>query len=69
MDDLRHNSSGISYGIVLTVLFMVLKLTRVISWSWLWVLSPLWISAGITIVVSTCIAIYTYCTRVKIQRK
>lgn len=30
---------------LLTILFIGLKLTGVITWSWLWVLSPLWISA------------------------
>ena len=29
---------------LLTIVFIVLKLTGVIEWSWLWVLSPLWIS-------------------------
>ena len=28
---------------LLLVVFIVLKLTGVIAWSWLWVLSPLWI--------------------------
>lgn len=28
---------------VLLVVFIVLKLCGVIAWSWLWVLSPLWI--------------------------
>ena len=28
---------------MLTIVFVTLKLTDVISWSWLWVLSPLWI--------------------------
>lgn len=31
--------------VLLTILFVVLKVTSVIAWSWLWVLSPLWISA------------------------
>jgi hypothetical protein len=30
---------------LLTVLFVGLKLTGYIAWSWWWVLSPLWISA------------------------
>jgi hypothetical protein len=30
----------------LTVLFVGLKLTHCIDWSWWWVLSPLWITAG-----------------------
>lgn len=37
------NSSGIGLSGVLLVVFIVLKLTGVIDWSWLWVLSPLWI--------------------------
>lgn len=36
---------GISFGSLLTLVFIVLKLTGVIDWSWVWVLSPLWISA------------------------
>lgn len=27
----------------LTIVFIVLKLVGVIAWSWVWVLSPLWI--------------------------
>ena len=34
-------------GIVLTIVFVVLKLTHVIDWSWIWVCSPLWIGAAI----------------------
>lgn len=29
---------------VLTLIFVTLKLTNVIAWSWWWVLSPLWLS-------------------------
>ena len=35
--------SGIGFGGLLTVLFIGLKLTGYIAWSWWWVLSPLWI--------------------------
>ena len=38
------SSGGISFTGALTVLFIGLKLTNVISWSWWWVLSPIWIS-------------------------
>lgn len=31
---------------LLLLLFITLKLTGVIAWSWWWVLSPLWISAA-----------------------
>ena len=35
---------------VLTV-FIILKLTDVISWSWVWVLSPFWIIASIVVIL------------------
>lgn len=31
---------------LLTLLFVALKLTHVIGWSWVWVLSPIWITFG-----------------------
>ena len=36
---------------LLTILFITLKLLNIITWSWLWVLSPLWISAILGIIV------------------
>ena len=51
------SSSGIGFSGALTVLFVGLKLTHVISWPWLWVLSPLWISALIAIAILTIILI------------
>ena len=36
--------TGVGFTEVLTIIFIVLKLTKVITWSWLWVLSPIWIS-------------------------
>ena len=37
------SSGGISIGMVLFLIFLVLKLTGVIAWSWWWVTCPLWI--------------------------
>jgi hypothetical protein len=37
-------SGGIGFVGLLTILFIGLKLTGVITWSWLWVLSPIWIT-------------------------
>jgi MFS superfamily sulfate permease-like transporter len=45
------SSSGIGFAGLLTVAFIVLKLTGFINWSWWWVLSPVWISAIIALVV------------------
>ena len=36
-------SGGIGFTGLLTIVFIVLKLTNYIDWSWLWVLSPLWL--------------------------
>jgi hypothetical protein len=38
------SSSGIGFTGLLTIVFIVLKLTKYIDWSWWWVLSPIWIS-------------------------
>lgn len=40
-----NNSSGGGIGFVglLTIVFITLKLTGFINWSWWWVLSPIWI--------------------------
>lgn len=35
----------------LVVAFIVLKLTGVINWSWLWVLAPIWIPTAITLAI------------------
>ena len=53
------SSSGIGFPGLLTVLFVGLKLTNVISWSWWWVLSPIWISAliGLAFVFILLIAV------------
>ena len=38
------SSGGVSFAGLLTIVFIVLKLTGTIAWSWWWVLSPIWIS-------------------------
>lgn len=37
----KNRSGGIGFLYLLTILFIALKLTGVINWSWLWVISPL----------------------------
>ena len=39
---------------VLGIIFVVLKLIGVITWSWLWVLSPWWISLAIVFIILLC---------------
>lgn len=45
------SSGGIGFTGLLTIVFIVLKLTGVISWSWLWVLSPLWIGFSLAMLI------------------
>lgn len=45
MENNKNNTrGGIGFCGLLTIAFVVLKLCNVITWSWVWVLSPLWIS-------------------------
>lgn len=46
-----------SIGIILTIVFVVLKLTGNITWAWIWVLSPLWISILATIAILAIFAV------------
>lgn len=50
------NFGGCFTGL-LTIAFIVLKLCGVITWSWVWVLSPLWIGFALAIVVLIITAI------------
>ena len=51
MDKHSGSNSGIGFCGLLSILFIALKLTGFIRWSWLWVLSPLWISLAVWIVL------------------
>lgn len=53
MSDSSSSSAGggVGFAGLLTVLFIGLKLTGYIAWSWWWVLSPLWIGAALTLAV------------------
>lgn len=52
-DTKTYTVQGPSIGFtgLLTILFIALKLTGVITWSWVWVLSPLWIPFVIFLVI------------------
>lgn len=39
----KSNTGGLSFLSALQIAFIVLKLTGFIEWSWLWVLSPMWL--------------------------
>lgn len=58
MSNSNSSSGGVGFCGLLTVLFVGLKLTGNIDWSWWWVLSPIWISALFAVLVITGAAIY-----------
>ena len=47
----NNSTGGIGFVGLLTVLFVGLKLTGYIDWPWVWVLSPIWISIILGIVI------------------
>lgn len=63
---MKNNNSNYSVGIgftgLLTIVFIALKLAGIISWSWLWVLSPLWIEFVVAIAI---LAIVFICLLIK----
>ena len=54
----KERTSGITLCDLLGVAFIVLKLCKVIDWSWWWVLAPFWIPVIILIIL---MIIYTSC--------
>jgi uncharacterized membrane protein YdbT with pleckstrin-like domain len=46
-------NGGIGFTGLLQLVFITLKLLKVIDWSWVWVLAPVWITAGLVILVIT----------------
>ena len=44
-------NTGMKFCDVLLIVFIVLKLCKVINWSWWWVLSPFWIPLGLAIIL------------------
>jgi len=45
------SSGGIGFSGLLTIVFIVLKLTHYIDWSWWWVLAPSWIPLAIVVAI------------------
>ncbi len=51
-------TSGVGFVGLLQILFIALKLTNVIDWKWIWVLLPLILEFGLSIVVMIGLLIY-----------
>ena len=46
-----NSGTGLSLSAVLFIVFLVLKLTGNIDWSWWWVTSPLWIPFALVLAI------------------
>ena len=53
-----YASAGIGFNGLLTIAFIVLKLCKIIDWSWVWVLAPLWIEIAFFLVIFFIVLIY-----------
>ncbi len=59
----------ITLSTILTILFVTLKLTGNIDWSWVWVLSPLWISATLYALMLVLVIVLAACANRVILKK
>lgn len=52
--DIKEKSSSVSISVgfteLLQIAFIILRLCKVIDWSWWWVLAPTWISIALALV-------------------
>jgi hypothetical protein len=55
MKNTTQASSSIGFAGLLTIVLITLKLTGHIDWSWIWVLSPLWLGAAIGLVIGAAL--------------
>lgn len=48
---------GLGFFEALTLLFIALKLTGCVTWSWLWVLSPLWLTFSVAVFIAAIVVL------------
>lgn len=58
MSTTSSSSGGIGFCGLLTIVFIVLKLTNNIDWSWWWVVSPLWLPVAIAALIFVVVMIF-----------
>ena len=51
------NNAGI-LPFILAALFLVLKVLSVVSWGWVWVLSPIWLYVSMVLIIAGMSAIW-----------
>lgn len=56
------------FGTLLFVVFLVLKLCKVIDWSWWWITAPIWGTIALFVVMMICIVIVRAVIRKRIWK-
>lgn len=56
----EHGMTKTGFCVLLTVIFVALKLFGAIHWTWLWVLSPIWIPLAILVFIALVIFALAY---------
>jgi len=56
----NNSSSGLGLGMILFLIFMTLKLTGYITWSWWYVTLPLWGPLSLALVIAGIVALIAY---------
>lgn len=57
---MKEQSTSIGLCGVLFIVFLVLKLTNNITWSWWWVTSPIWIPFALAISITLIVFIIAF---------
>jgi hypothetical protein len=60
MSNNNNSSSGLGLGVILFLIFMTLKLTGNITWSWWYVTLPLWGPLLLVLVIMGIVALVAY---------
>ena len=66
---MKDESVSIGFSGILFIVFLILKLTNVISWSWWWVTAPLWITIALNILIIISIVLFQFIIHRKKRNK
>ena len=56
-------NGGVGFGGLLGLIFIVLKLCKVINWPWIWVLAPIWIPLAFILLLGIVLIIMILCQK------
>lgn len=62
------NTGGVGFLGLLTLLFIGLKLTGHITWSWIWVLAPFWIPICIALILFSAVILLVALGKIDIDK-